>query len=318
MVLACGVIGSLGRYYWVFDLFSHFVPQYTIIGGGLAFLLLLEGEKNIALVMFVFAAIHAYMMEPLWKKDDGQINATNDTLTILQYNVNKDNLNTQAIEQWLFSPAQQADMVVLLELTPHWDEAVKQLSAKYPYYYVKRLRGERAAGIFSKVEINHFHVRKIQGLKARIATFDILTERYKRPVSFVVMHPTPPVSASRFKRRNKMLSDVAHMIADQSNFDQEKTHVVLVGDLNITRWSGFFKDFIHISGLHDAQEGKGYMGTWPSFIGSKFGIDIDHTLISSKISVIKRQVGPNFASDHLPVITTLSIPTLQGVTKKNL
>lgn len=312
VLLLCGLMGLLGKYYWFFDLFSHFVAQYTIIGGFFAFFLLLEGEKKLAFFLFIFAALQAYRLEPLWKTNQEEMVGTNDKLVIMQFNVNKNNPNIEPIVQWVLSPEQQADIVIFFEMTGQWYGAAERLFAKYPYHMMQRIREERQVGIFSTMPLENFHMRRMEDSKALVAFFDIQTKQYHRPVSFFVMHPPPPVSAQAFEQRNDLLTEISYEIAKQRQYNPEKGYIVLVGDLNITRWSSHFGVLQQVARLHDAQDGKGYRSTWPSPLGNKFGIAIDQTLVSRGVIVAERTIGPNLGSDHLPVITTLGIPTLQG------
>jgi endonuclease/exonuclease/phosphatase (EEP) superfamily protein YafD len=76
---------------------------------------------------------------------------------------------------------------------------------------------------------------------------------------------------------------------------------ILAGDLNVTSWSPFFKDWLRESGLHDSRLGFGVQATWPT-TSPLFLIPLDHVLVSPDIQVMQRQVGADVGSDHRPVL----------------
>ena len=89
--------------------------------------------------------------------------------------------------------------------------------------------------------------------------------------------------------------------------------VLLVGDLNTTMWSTWFRDFTERSGLRDAQVGLGYHATWsPYRLPVVFGIPIDHTLMSDGLVSVDREYPPRMFSDHLPIVTTLAVRPRPG------
>ena len=81
---------------------------------------------------------------------------------------------------------------------------------------------------------------------------------------------------------------------------------IIVGDFNITPWSPYFNDFIQRSELLDTRKGLGVYPTWPKQIFPLM-IPIDHGLVSSDIKLHSFNRGPNFGSDHLPLILNVSI-----------
>ncbi|NEO61878.1 MAG: hypothetical protein F6J98_16150 [Moorea sp. SIO4G2] len=86
--------------------------------------------------------------------------------------------------------------------------------------------------------------------------------------------------------------------------------VVLIGDLNVTMWSPYYKSLIESSGLHDARAGFGILPTLSQFSPANpwLAIPVDHCLVSRDVKVIKMRTGPDLGSDHLPVITDILIP----------
>ncbi len=87
---------------------------------------------------------------------------------------------------------------------------------------------------------------------------------------------------------------------------QVKNPVVVVGDLNTTMWSPFYKSMVKTARLRNARSGFGILPTWPTFM-PLLSIPIDHLLVSKEIGVLKVHTGRYVGSDHLPLITDLII-----------
>ncbi|NEO05274.1 endonuclease/exonuclease/phosphatase family protein [Moorena sp. SIO3I8] len=89
--------------------------------------------------------------------------------------------------------------------------------------------------------------------------------------------------------------------------------VVLIGDLNVTMWSPYYKSLIESSGLHDARAGFGILPTLSQFSPANpwLAIPVDHCLVSRDVKVIKMRTGPDLGSDHLPVITDIALRASQ-------
>lgn len=82
--------------------------------------------------------------------------------------------------------------------------------------------------------------------------------------------------------------------------------MILIGDLNTTSWSYYFKNFIKAMQLVDSRKGFGLQTTWPSILPI-MAITIDHILISPDIKVLNHKIGPHIGSDHYPVFVELVI-----------
>ncbi|NEP32730.1 endonuclease/exonuclease/phosphatase family protein [Moorena sp. SIO3B2] len=89
--------------------------------------------------------------------------------------------------------------------------------------------------------------------------------------------------------------------------------VVLIGDLNVTMWSPYYKSLIESSGLRDARAGFGILPTLSKFSPANpwLAIPVDHCLVSRDVKVIKMRTGPDLGSDHLPVITDIALRASQ-------
>jgi endonuclease/exonuclease/phosphatase family metal-dependent hydrolase len=81
---------------------------------------------------------------------------------------------------------------------------------------------------------------------------------------------------------------------------------MLIGDLNMTSDSPVFQNFLRETGLRDTRAGFGIQATWPTNVPVLW-IAIDHCLVSDKVLVHDRRVGPGVGSDHLPLTVDVSV-----------
>ncbi len=138
-----------------------------------------------------------------------------------------------------------------------------------------------------------------------------------RVISLIATHPPPP-KPGLFQFRNKQLGEIGQYIKSLS------TPVILVGDLNTTMWSSYYKRFIQTTRLVNARKGFGVLPSWPTttsyspysrlpnFLSWLLSIPIDHCLISPEIKVVNTRTGANVNSDHRPLITDLVISEKKG------
>jgi endonuclease/exonuclease/phosphatase (EEP) superfamily protein YafD len=83
---------------------------------------------------------------------------------------------------------------------------------------------------------------------------------------------------------------------------------ICVGDLNITPWSPYYRDFVERTNLADVGKGFGILPSWPTFLLFKWlMLPLDHCLVSDDIRVADVKTGESNGSDHLPLIVELEL-----------
>jgi endonuclease/exonuclease/phosphatase (EEP) superfamily protein YafD len=308
LLLVAVVLSLFGSFYWVFDLFSHFVLDYIVISAILA-LLLLPYRKviwiSIAIGILLFESFKLTPYAGIVKPDDTR---KFDEVKVLQYNVNRNNPNVEEMTKWIISQSEDVDIVVLSEVTDAWDGSLRRIKWAYPYHISKDMRGGRNMVIFSRLYIDEFEIKNLASNNPGDADAPALIVRgettgYEIPFVLYGIHPPPPVLPDYAKRRNDILNEVATSIAKEPI-----AHKLIVADFNSTKFSPAFKDMAKTSGLHDSNEGLGFSAlksTWPSFVPKFFGVAIDNIVLSDNFEVEKKETGPAMGSDHYPVITTL-------------
>ncbi len=158
--------------------------------------------------------------------------------------------------------------------------------------------GRYGIALFSRIPFEAASIKSI-GKAARpslIAKFNINGQRF----TLIGTHPRSPLVNADANDRNEQLGALARFISSQPGA------TILLGDLNATPWSPFFRDLLAKTGLRDSRKGYGLQPTWP--VGfPPLWIPIDHCLVSSNVVVHHREIGPDIGSDHYPVLIDFSV-----------
>ena len=93
---------------------------------------------------------------------------------------------------------------------------------------------------------------------------------------------------------------VARMVA------QDATPAIVAGDFNAVAWSHTTHRFQRIGNLLDPRVGRGVYPTFPA-LPWLLRWPIDHVFHTTEFRLAGLEIGPDFGSDHLPVIATLCL-----------
>lgn len=251
-------------------------------------------------VAFALASLltNAIMLAPLFVPDRrGAANAapTGDSVKILAANL-CGRRNTKYDDLVKLVHAEKPDYLCLSELTAQWQKEVKARLPEYRYELHEPAAGGSA--LYSKVPMKSYrafqrHVPHRYGAAAFVPFGE-------QQVLLISAHPPSPSSRRRWLNRN---DEFERLVADCATTDGAPHATVIAGDLNVTPWGWYFKQFQEKSGLIDSSRSFGLQLTWPA---NKLPVvPIDHCLHSPEIVTIARKVGPAVGSDHLPLIVEL-------------
>lgn len=120
-----------------------------------------------------------------------------------------------------------------------------------------------------------------------------------RQATLIGVHPPPPKGARMTIERDRALQAAGARLAASGRPG------ILCGDINAAPWSTARRAVGRTAPLHDASQGHGYAGTWPTVLPTSLGIPIDVCLIDASLSAVAYTVGPRLGSDHRPVVATL-------------
>ncbi len=128
-------LAYVGSWSWFFDLFSHFRVQYAVLGATLA---VIFGVRKRALLAALSIATLLANLPPIVPQFVRSASAAPAALSppirVLSFNVFKYSHEHQRLVQ--FVGEESPDVVILMEVTPAWAQALGALAAQYPYRWV--------------------------------------------------------------------------------------------------------------------------------------------------------------------------------------
>lgn len=291
---------QLSDKYWLAELAVHWQMHMAVVSLLFAVIFMFSSRAIFALWLLVLAiaftapALQAFATAPL---PEGRAKAN---LKILQFNVLYTNEEFAKSIPWII--AQDADIVVLQEINEARSQELGELKKIYSWSRVK-LNDKRepfGMAIFSNIPVSQFDYVDIDNGWNHYSRTELLIAGSK--LHLYELHTPPPVTEYFFEQRNMELELMADLLA------KDKTpYRLLVGDFNSTIYSPYFQNIVAKANLHHAQQGYNMEGTWPSFLPLPLRIGIDQMLVSKQIKIENRTIAPYQGSDHLPVITNLTL-----------
>lgn len=286
-----------------FELLSHFQVQYALAAAALAIAAVALGSWRLVAaaagcLLLTGSAILPYLSGVGGSAAHAEIAVdTGGSLRLLLANVLKTNREHDRVLE-LVEHA-DADVLVFQETSDRWNAALARLQGRYPYT-AKTPAGEGfAMSVYSRLPLDEATV-VVLGDAGR-GTFRLRVTVNGSPLSIVCTHPKQPVPPLNFPLRNDQLMQVGRFCGSQPQ------PLVLIGDLNTTMWSPWFRRLCDQSRLHSARQGVGVLATWPAALPSWLRVPIDHCLVSDGVSVDDLRLGPDIGSDHLPLIADLTV-----------
>ena len=284
------ILPSLLSNIWFIDILSNFKLQFVLI---LVFIFLINFfvTKDRLIIIFSIILIFwncSFFYNLYVPSKYGYIHKLSG-VTLTCVNLLSSNGEPKKVINYIKS--ENPDILVLLEYNPRWAKELERVTKSYQFHKAEIRTDNFGIGYFSRIES-----------KLKIGRFDdtgvpsIIAKQkfYNDSVTIVATHPFPPVGQERFKARNQHLKNLAAMRKHLSK------NLIIVGDLNTSSFSKHFKNFRETTKLKDSRNGYGILTTWPSnFIPMR--TTLDHFLVSSNINVLKRGVGEDIGSDHLPI-----------------
>ena len=218
-------------------------------------------------------------------------------IKLILSNVNSANRNFQALLGLV--KTESPDILVVQEVTSKWLAELRQLEASYPHKFTIAREDNFGIAMYSKFPFDSVeeHFWGGLGIPSLQAAFTVAGKRF----TTIATHPFPPINAFAYASRNTQLEDVSQASKGI------KDPLILIGDLNITMWSGDYKVLEDHTNLSNARKGFGILPTWPANMPTIFQIPIDHCLVSPDFVVEDIKVGNDIGSDHLPLILKLGL-----------
>ena len=287
-----------GHAWWIFDLFSNLHPQYCVVLAGAGLIFILRRRWWLSLPAWLFAAINLALLLPYYVGAPAA-QASGPTMRLLLSNVYS--FRPDLDEVMVLVETADPDVVVLLEMIPaHWRQ-VQALATEYPYLFNEPLITGTA--VFSRIPLEELQPQ----LFLNGGRIDVLLrlQWQERPLTVLASHARAATTLVKVNQRNAHLRDLAALVAAESG------SVIVAGDLNVSPWSVYFREFLRESGLQDGRRGRGIKPTWPapqfSPLSGLILTPYDHFLASAGVAIHDYRVGPFVGSDHYPLVIDFAL-----------
>jgi endonuclease/exonuclease/phosphatase (EEP) superfamily protein YafD len=283
--------------YWIIDIFSHFPVQYALLA--LILLSICLWKKIFSLVVlagFLFVLNSSVLFDfGKFAEASGQ---AGETFKVYSANIQRSDKDFSRLTRELEEI--DADIVLLLEVTPGHLEKLQTLISSFPYHVEYTPFGKLDFGsvLLSKFTILDSNVTQLTDL-GNLLIEAVLDINHKK-TSFYAVHASNPSMRKYFQLRKRNLLGLVEKIS------RNKMPVIVAGDFNATPYSPIFRRLLKATGLRDSRTGFGWQPTWPTHVPF-FWLPIDHILVTPDIQVHNRTTGSYIGSDHYPVIAEMSM-----------
>lgn len=289
------------------ELLSHFQVQYLIVTALLLGLCGLARSRISALICLFCCVSLATQIAPWYLPPQRLLPQPEANLRVLMANLNAQNHQYEQVLAFLRQ--QQPDIAAFAEVDAAWAAQLDTIKDILPFSYGLPNPYNLGLLVYSReplqnAQIEYFGVDKNVSV---VAQFGVA----QRPLTLIATHPLAPIGSTYFHRRNRQLDQIGQYIRTLS------TPVVLVGDLNLSMWSPYYRRLINQTGLKNARKGFGILPTWPykrTFNRLPpvplplLSIPLDHCLISSPLKATHIDTGVDTGSDHRPLVVDIYVP----------
>lgn len=300
-------LASAGDRFWLGDMSTFFLPQLVLVLYLLLAFAAILRRWIAAIVLAVLIVINAgpLAIATIPTADT----ASGSTVRIVSANVLFNNATPERFAETI--AALDPDIILTQEARFDWPDILRQLPG-YPH-----LAGPEAYRWNSNLVLSRYPLRasRVAGMETYDQVYgggqalrvEVYLPAPARPLVVYDVHAPTPRTPEGWQRRQLYLEAVAKAIAAEP----EGTQVVLGGDWNTPVWSPTYARTLIMSGMKATER-----SAWPPatrlFIRRDgitwLGTPIDHVAVSSDIGVADQFLGPDFGSDHLPVVVDLKLP----------
>jgi endonuclease/exonuclease/phosphatase (EEP) superfamily protein YafD len=292
-VFLCSLLAYFGEFDRLLELMTHFRLQ-LLLGGIFATIAYALSKQKIGLWLALFCVgLNAIEIVPWYLPIE---RSSDRDLRVMISNVMTSNHRYGDVIDLV--RAENPDLLVIMEMDFIWQARLEPLKSLLPYSIAEPRTDNFGLAIYSKLPLANSQVREwgksaivVPSLTADITVRD-------RVVSLVATHPAPPLDEDYSLSRNSQMNEMAEYVR------QVGTEAIVMGDLNMSMWSPYYRKFIDRAKLRNTRQGFGIQPSWPTNL-PLLQIPIDHCSITSKIKVSNNRIGKDIGSDHYPLIVDL-------------
>ena len=298
LMFTIGVLMVMAPLYWVFDIFSSYVPIFTAASVVTILLLVFYRRFMQAAIIFVLVGYLSITLViqylPPEKPVTSPLDDRSTKLSVMQVNVN---FRNTAYQKLLDSVGEERPSVIVInEATPGWSaELETSLKSEYPYFITESSETYQGMIVVSQLPIRMYDV-----IRFSEASAPILKVEFREPaMTLFAVHALSPVSEQWALERDGLLHSLVPIL------EQTDGMIIVAGDLNATVHSTAIRGLLHDANLHDARRGFGWNATWMR--NPPLAAAIDHVLYRGSAEVRDVRVLPDIGSDHRPLLVDMTI-----------
>jgi endonuclease/exonuclease/phosphatase (EEP) superfamily protein YafD len=298
LVLSTAIAAAAGTA-WIADLAVHFRLQYAALALLVFVLFAAARRPGLAAVALFVAIANGLIAAPLLVSrpaSTGVIARADDGVPVRLAFVNVFHGKDEFRRVFDFVRAEKPDAVVFAEVDGEWRKQLTALKKDYPHEFATQGKWGRGLLLLSRVPLQNAARLKVSNDAEPPLVATLMVQG--RPLQLIGVHANWPFGLRSRTSRDQQLMELA--VAAQAT----PRPLVVLGDLNVSPFSGHFQKLLQVGRLGSAAAGFGWQPTWPEFMPPA-GIQIDHALVSSGVQVREFRRGAEVGSDHLPVVVDL-------------
>lgn len=287
------MIAFFSSIHWFAELFSHFRFYFLLAQALLALIFLHSRRWTLMAATIVLAIPNAWYVMPYLTPfvfDVTRAERPGENVEVVALNLNFRNRDFAAARAYLDSVS--PDIIVVAEVTNDWTEALRFLDRTYPHQIGATRPDPWGLRVYSRlpfVESELLDLGVAGTFHARV-----VVDPGSGPLQILAAHLFSPTNPKRAANRNLQLSNLARLVGESD------LPTVIVGDLNVTPFSPYFRRLLDTAGVVDARRQAGFHFTWPTY-PLPLWIPIDHVLANPAVDVSRVRRGPHTGSDHYPL-----------------
>ena len=243
-------------------------------------------------------AVGAVVLLGAWSLEvlPGTLGQSGDSATFRVVSANVYTANPRVPEDLAELTTQDADLLLLQEYSPRWQQAVASGIPALPHRIEAVQSDSFGMAVLGKQrhQARTFQVQGVPWIETQIEVDGV-------SVRVISAHTLPPISHRYHQVWQQQLADLEQLMA------QSQGPTVIAGDLNLTRHSPTFSRLL-ATGFHTAHAecGKSAHRTWPN-TGPANLLRPDHMFLSAEVTCVRLQHTIATGSDHQGVVVDLAV-----------
>lgn len=296
------VLGFFGEVHPALDTFSHVRAHLSVALFLFSLPLLFTGLRREAMLLCFFCALSfATTIEAVRTQISGlelpePAKVEGATYSLVQINLLFDHPEPQRVLQMIGQ--QNPDVITYQEASGAWEPWLKVLEGRYPYHLLcKDYPGSWGVGILSRRQF-------VEGAERLCVDDGVLAavqiDFGGQVATIASLHLSWPWPKQQPAQLNEIEPHLRAM----------KHPLIIAGDYNASSWS---HALVRMTKASDTYDLGGLGATWmlkqlPISWVKWLGVQIDHLLVSSNVTVDQARTLDEVGSDHLPLLLKFTLP----------